>query len=442
VSGTPPPGPNLPAVAQALAFLTAERRALAAAKRRYGGCFSARLPRVGDTVVVLDPDLVKQLYNGEPEALEAQHELSPIYGAASLLVADGGRHRMLRRTVAPLFGPAALEFGREALVVAVDRAVEQWPRGKTIALLPELRKITLEAILRYLFGLEGERLRAWQRRFAELLSLITSWQSTLRFLSGHPRALENWRRLQRQRDACRQLIDEEIRRRERETGASLPADAMAQFLDAAEREGVSEGPERQDQLLTLVIGGYDAPAITVAWAVERLIRHPDILERLREETAAGGGEEFAEAVVKETMRLRPPIPFAAHRARSKIRLGDYTVAPGTVVLPYLPLLHRDPEVFDNPSQFRPERFLRSDPPRYAWAPFGRGSHACIGSPFAYVEIKTILIALLTRAAPVPTRERAEPMARRAATVVPGHGCRVRLRHPIHDPVPAVSAVSR
>jgi cytochrome P450 len=174
--------------------------------------------------------------------------------------------------------------------------------------------------------------------------------------------------------------------------------------------------------MTLIVAGHETTATTCAWAIERLVRHPAALERLR----ADGGA-YAQAVITETLRLHPPLWAVARVVRAPLRLGGHELAPGTHVVPYLPRLHRDPEAYPEPEAFRPERWLEERPPQFAFAPFGGGVHRCLGEPFARFELAAMLETILGRVALAPDELRAEPVVRRAIAHVPGRGCRVVAR---------------
>jgi cytochrome P450 len=236
-----------------------------------------------------------------------------------------------------------------------------------------------------------------------------------------------WRRFDRARAACDRLIYAEIARRRRNPGLEQADDVVALLLRARTEDGEAlDDALVRDQLITLVVGGHETPASTLAWAFERLVRHPHAMARLTEEAREGSTHDYAEAVIQETLRLRPPIVFVARRVKAPFELAGHLLPEDTLVIPYFPLIHRRPELYPQPLAFQPERFEGVRPPRYGWVPFGGGAHACLGGQFAYLELETVLHALTRRGTFAAPRRRDEPMRRKTITIVPARGGEVVL----------------
>lgn len=404
-----------------------ERRAVAWATGSYGDAFTVRLPGAGDVVVVTDPGLARAVFRAPPGTLAPQEHLGEIYGETSVLLAEGSEHRELRRRIAPALRSPRLEHHAEAVAATVERAVERCPRSRPVALLPELRRVALEVILLILFGSEAHRSPSWRRTFTALLTMVTSGQMVVRFMARDGKGVRRWRRFQRARAACHQLVDEEIARRRASAPSEDPdePDVLALLLGAGCPHGDGWATNvLRDQLMTLAIGGYDAPAISVAWTLERLARHPEALERVVEEAHDGSESPYTEAAIRETLRVRPSVSLVARRVARPFELAGHLLAPGTLVMPYLLSIHTREDAYADPTAFRPERFLTPDPPGNAWLPFGGGAHGCLGTSLTFFELPLIVHALLRRVTLSAPRRGDEPIKREAATFVPGWGCRM------------------
>jgi cytochrome P450 len=179
----------------------------------------------------------------------------------------------------------------------------------------------------------------------------------------------------------------------------------------------------RDELLTLLVAGHETTATALAWAVERLARHPDKLERLAGDTRAGD-DRYLRAVVYETLRLRPVISLVNRTLKAPMRIRGYELPAGVKVVPSIYLVHRRPDVYPEPERFLPERFLDRPPGTYTWIPFGGGVRRCLGGAFAQFEMEVVLTELAARSAIDPARPKAERVYRRAITETPRHDAEV------------------
>jgi cytochrome P450 len=421
-----PPGPRLPSALQGLAYLAAEKRLIDLAVRRYGDVFSARMPSLGNVVVISDPALVRQIFTVDEQYLEvgdAQQPLEVVYGPTSVLLSDGAEHRRLRKLLVPPLRPGAIEDYRAIIERATERLLPSWPVGRPFPMLPQMRALSCDVILQVVLGINDAQERdRWSRTFLRMLHLAGSEQMTVRYFLRSLGGLSTWRSFKRAKADCDALLYAEIARRraqpDREGNDILTLLARSEQLDDR---------TLRDQLMTLIVGGHETPAGALSWSFERLVRHPAALRRLTDEAVDGRKDSYAQAVVQETLRVRPPLSFVARRVTAPFRLGRYTLSPGTLVVPYFLLIHARPELYEAPMEFRPERFLDRRPPAYGWVPFGGGAHACLGGHFSYLDMKTVLHTVL-RSAVLATEETAgERIVRKTITYVPEKGARVTLR---------------
>jgi cytochrome P450 len=330
--------------------------------------------------------------------------------------------------------------------IAVNE-IDGWPVGEPYRLRPRMQAITLEIILRAVFGLEqGGRLESMRVELRKLLDVLTQPHMLLFPMLMGPERLSRFgpfRRMTAQLDA---LIFEEIAERRRAPDLGERDDILSMLLQAHHEDGSPMSDrELRDELLTLLVAGHETTANALAWAVERLIRHPDKLERLTEEVRAGE-HEYLDAVVTETLRLRPVISLVARRLTEPVEIGGWELPAGITVTPSIYLVHRRPDVYPDPESFIPERFLGNaqqddpgdahsgeaggraggKPGTYTWIPFGGGVRRCIGGSFAQFEMQVVLAELVKRRGLTPTRSESEPNLRRAITETPRHDAEVVL----------------
>jgi cytochrome P450 len=410
--------------------------------RRYGGVmklrfFSQKMP----TVFVSLPEHIRVVFTGDPAQLRAGEGnviVRPIVGRYSLLILDGEEHlRMRKLLVPPLHGERiALYAGvvREQTQVLVQR----WSKEPEVTARPGFQELTLQVILRTVFGLdegpELQELADLMRRYADLVS---SW---LLFFPQLHRKLwpwNPWGRVQRLRDQTDAALYAVIRRR-RAANQSGRTDVLSLLLGVRDEAGVPlSDRELRDELVTLLIAGHETTATALEWAVHFVVHHPAVRERILAElrTVVGEGPvaanhlprlEYLDAVIKESLRLRPVLPNVARKLASPLQLGPYTIPTGTFVAPCIYLTHRDPELYPEPLRFLPERWLGKKPDPYQWLPFGGGARRCIGMAFALLEMKVVLATLLQNAELTALTPADLPIARRGITLS-SRGVRLKLR---------------
>ena len=423
-----PPGPRLPRPAQTLGWVTRPGPFLAKARKRYGDTFSVKIAQEGNWVMLTDPEDVQTVFTGDPRLLHAGAAnvvLLPLLGHHSVLLLDGEKHMAQRKLLLPPFHGKRMR-GYEALMKDVaNEEMERWPRGEPFALWPHMQAVTLEVIIRAVFGVRGDdRLDRMRTTLRETLELSTDMKTFLAVAALGPHRLDRMRFFQRQLDPVNEVLLDEIRDRRGATDLDERDDILSMLLGASHEDGSSmSDQELRDELMTLLVAGHETTATALAWAIERLVRHPDKLHRLAEEAQAGENE-YADAVCKETLRLRPVIPLVVRELQEPMELGGHLLPAGARVTPCILLIHRREDIYPEPNRFRPERFLEQPAGTYTWIPFGGGVRRCLGASFAMFEMKTVLQAVATQLTLSPARPEAERVRRRAITLTPSAGAQV------------------
>jgi cytochrome P450 family 135 len=425
-----PPGSRTPPFVQGIRYVRDPLYYLSTLRERYGDIFTVRFPFFGRIVYVASPELVKEVFTGSPAIFHAGEAnatvLEPALGPSSVLTLDDEPHMQQRKLLLPPFhGERVRRYG-EVILDATRRELETWPVGRTFSLRPSTQRITLAVILRAVFGIEDEaridRATKLIDVFSDRVTLITKFPNLRRDLGpGSP-----WRRFLKSRDELDEFLYEEIALRRAEAAAEERDDVLSLLLAARHDDGSPMGDEElRDELLTVVGAGHETTATALAWAMERLLRTPAVLGRLRDSIAAGE-EEYLEATVKETLRARPVIIDVARKLAAPATVGGYELPAGSFVLPTISALHYREDIFPRPREFRPERFLDGRADNYAWIPFGGGVRRCIGAAFAEYEMRIVLREIVGRAELSAPSQKPEKMRIRNITVAPAKGTRVRL----------------
>jgi cytochrome P450 len=396
-------------------------------RERYGDVFSSHFPFFGRVVYVADPALVKQVFMGDPTVFHAGEANATVLGDAlgehSLLTLDEGRHLSQRKLLLPPFHGESVRRYTEVMASAAAEEVERWPVGRAFALRPRMQAITLEVILRAVFGVrDGERMDLFRAKIPRLgeLSSALDW---LPFMQRDLGGLTPAARFRRALAEVDELIYAEIAdRRSLGSAAAERDDVLTLLLGARHEDGAAmTDVELRDELMTLLTAGHETTATGLSWAFERLLRNPRVLGRLLESL---DDDEYLDAVVKETLRVRPVVVDVARKLRREIELGGWRLPAGTLVLPAIAAVHARPDLYPSPQEFRPERFLDGAAESYSWIPFGGGVRRCIGASFAQVEMRVVLREVLRRARLRAPSQRPERAQVRHVTVIPARGCRV------------------
>jgi cytochrome P450 len=418
-----PPGPTTRRLAQMGEWLARPNVYARRQRERYGDVFTARIDPI-PWVMLGDPDDVRTVFTAGPKrtnAGEANEILRPTLGSHSLLLLDGDEHMRQRKLMLPAFHGERIDRYRDIMREATERAVATWPAGEPFALRPHTQAITLEVIMRAVFGVEGgeamARLRGPLKRFVD-------W-------AGNPGALVMVAMLGFEHPIVRRLLEDRylgpldrelyalIAERRRAGDLAERDDVLSTLLLARDEDGEPLSDlELRDELMTLLTAGHETTATSLAWAVERLVRHPGGLERL------AGDPAYVEAVVKEILRLRPVIALVLRRLLEPLEVGGHELPAGTTVAPVILLVHSREDVYPEPDAFRPERFLGQPPGTYSWIPFGGGVRRCLGAAFAQVEMQTVL-QTLAESVSLEAVGGSESVRRRGITLAPARGGRVR-----------------
>lgn len=430
-STTLPPGPRMPAALQTAIWVRRAQWLLGQCAARFGDVFHLRIAREGDWIVLSNPEHIKQVFTGDPRVFhagEGNRILLPVLGEHSLLLLDEDAHMEQRKLLLPPLHGERMQRYRELMSQIAAEEIDSWPSGEPYPLRPRMQAITLEIILRAVFGLEqGPRLEALRVELRGLLDTLTRPEMFLFPVLLGPERLAHFGPFRRLHERVDELIYAEIGQRRQAPDLERREDILSMLLVARHESDGSPMRDREirDELVTLLVAGHETTATALAWAVERLTRHPDKLARLADEVQAGE-KEYLEAVVTETLRLRPVISLVARYLRAPVEIGGWKLPAGVTVAPSIYLVHRRPDVYPNPERFEPERFLENSPGTYTWIPFGGGVRRCIGGSFAHFEMQVVLAELVKRRGLTPARPEPEPVYRRAITETPRHDAEVVL----------------
>jgi len=425
-----PPGPPLPRPLQTAIWSRQARRMLFACQDRYGDVFRLKIAYEGTWVMLADPDAVKQVFTGDPRVFhagEGNQILAPVLGRNSLLVLDEKPHMTQRRLLLPPFHGERMQAYGETMAEIAAAEIESWPSSTPCELRPRMQAITLDIILRTVFGVgEGEKTAELRAALRDFLDLTTNPALLLPLLFVGPDRVRSFGPFRRRIERVDRLIHREIAERRRAGDLEQRNDILSLLVGARHEDGSPmRDEEMRDELLTLLVAGHETTATSLAWAVERLSRHPEKLDRLRAEVKAGA-EDYLTATIQETLRLRPVISIVIRRLTEPVEIGGYELPAGVSVTPSVYLVHRNPEIYPEPEAFRPERFLDNPPGTYTWIPFGGGVRRCLGASFAQFEMAVVLRELVKRREIRPANPRPERIFRRAITETPRHNASVIL----------------
>jgi cytochrome P450 len=428
---TLPPGPRQPAALQTLGWWARPVSFLERARAKYGKRFTIRLLASPPFVMLSEPDQLKEVFAAPPDVLhpgEGARILEPVVGSKSLILLDEDEHLEQRKLMLPAFHGEKMARLSGLMADVAERELAEWPRDRSAPLHPRLQGLTLEIILRAVFGLDpGRRLNELRELLTGLLDFGSKPYSVLpplqRSFAGHG----PWVRFIRMRERADELLFELIDERRDDT--TDRDDVLAMLLAARHEDGSPmTDKELRDELMTLLVAGHETTASELAWAFERLAREPRVLDRLVDEVDADDGDEYLTATIQETLRRRPVLPNAEPRLVVKpIEVGGWEYPTGVCLIANAYLVHHDPDVYPDPYAFRPERFLESSPGTYTWIPFGGGRRRCIGASFATLEMKIALRAALSAYRVAPAADGVELTRRRSITLSPRLGAPTVLR---------------
>jgi cytochrome P450 len=392
---TLPPGPRMPRALQAIGWTQRPLPWLERCHRRYGDIFTLRIRHYGDWVLLADPDDVKKVFTaGRAVGFDTANPLlGPLLGPRSVMLLEEPEHMTRRKLMLPSFHGQAVQADAEMMALVARQEISRWPTGEPFALWPRMQDITLDVVMRAVFGPDSEAPRLQPLR--ERLRGLTTWMNEPRNLAMLAAFGPGWvirsKGYREAMGAVEEAVMEEVRRRKAEPeGGTL---GVVSMLVGAEYEDGSPLSDRdlRDELVTLLSDGPTSS--TLAWTFERLLRNPDKLHKLQEDLLGGDGD-YLDAVVKETLRLRPPVPVVVRNLLEPLRLGGYDLPAGTTVAPCIHLIHRDERHYPEAHRFLPERFVGKQPGTYTWIPFGGGVRRCLAASYAEMEMKRVLRIVL------------------------------------------------
>jgi cytochrome P450 len=425
-----PPGPRMPSPLQTIGWWSRPTAYMERCRARYGQRFTIRLTGQSPFVIISDPEEIKQMFLAPPDVLhpgEGAQILEPVIGANSVILLDEGPHLRQRKLLLPAFHGEKMQALSGLMAELAEREVAGWPYEEVVALHPRLQRLTLEIILRAVFGLQGgAQLDELRDVLTEVLAFGESPLSLLppaqRLLAGRGPMAGFERAGARADELIFELIDE--RRRDGDAGD----DVLSMLLGARDEDGSPMSPaELRDELVTALVAGHETTASQLAWAFERIAREPDVQRRLHEELDADADEAYLTATINEILRRRPVLPNAEPRlVKQPVEIGGVLYEPGVVLFASAYLVHHDPKIYPDPYAFRPERFLDEAPGTYTWIPFGGGRRRCLGASFALLEMKLVLRAVLERCALRPASATPEITRRRGITFSPSGASSVIL----------------
>lgn len=401
-------------------------------RARFGDMFTLKIAGEGDWVLTCDPETIKQVFTGDPRLLhagEANRILLPVLGPDSVLLLDDAPHLRQRKLMLPAFhGERMQRYGALMADVAASE-IERWPLGEPYPLRPRMQAMTLEIVLRAVFGVsEGARMDELRGELRRLLDVVTDPLRGIALLALGPDRITRVPTFRRELERVNGPIYAEIAERRGARDLAERDDIMSLLLQATHEDGSPmSDSELRDELVTLLIAGHETTANALSWAVERLCRHPERMRRLTEEVRAGQ-ETYLQATIQETLRLRPVISIVLRRLQEPMELGGRLLPAGASIVPSIHLVHRRADIYPEPNEFRPERFIESEggrsPGTYTWIPFGGGIRRCLGAAFAQFEMEVVLRELLLRRTLAPSRPGSERVYRRAITETPRHDAEV------------------
>jgi cytochrome P450 family 135 len=425
-----PPGPRMPRAAQTAIWSRQAQWMLEQCRARFGDLFTLKIAYEGTWVMVSDPELVKQVFTGDPRVFhagEGNQILRPILGDNSVLVLDEKPHIGQRKLLLPPFHGERMQGYGETMAEIAAREIESWPTGTAYKLRPRMQAITLEIILETVFGVhEKARMDPLRAALRDFLDLTTDPRLLAPVILIGPERIRRVPAFRRRIERVDELIHREIADRRAAEDLAERDDVLSMLVAARHEDGSPmSDAEIRDELLTLLVAGHETTATALSWAIERLVRHPEKLERLRAEARAGE-EAYLTATIQETLRLRPVIVLVIRKLTEPVEIGGYELPAGASVTPCIHLVHRNPAIYPEPDRFLPERFLDNPPGTYTWIPFGGGVRRCLGAAFAQFEMAVVLRELVKRYEIRPVNPKSERPFRRAITETPRHDAEVVL----------------
>jgi len=424
ISTGAPPSVPLPKAVQTLRFLVRPGAFMERWRAELGETFHASVHGPGELVFISDPDSLKKLFAADRVNTIAPGRniiLGPLLGPGSLLLQEGSEHLRRRKLMLPPFHGERMRAYEQVIADATESAVAGWPEGTPFKLHPRMQAVTLEVILRAVFGITDQRRR--DELSAALVEILgaTASPRAVGFVVPGLRRSPVYRRLSGLSARIDELLAAEITERRADPGLGGRDDILSMLVAARFDDGSRmDDAELRDQLMTLLLAGHETTATALAWTFDLLFHRPDAMTRLTDEVRAGR-HEYLDAAIEESLRVRPVVPFTGRELGEPAELGGYELEAGTVVMAAISLTHTRPDLYPDPYAFRPERFLDGETETYSWIPFGGGTRRCIGAAFAQFEMRVALATILRVCELRPGSDRPERPVRRNVTMSPAGG---------------------
>ncbi|MEU7145904.1 cytochrome P450 [Nocardia sp. NPDC046473] len=440
--GAPPGLPTLPGLdalfgaAYGAGYLIGGERLAHRLIEHYGPVMRVPIVGLGTLAVVSDPELVKQVFTAKPDVLLGGEGVGPaaaIYGHESMFVLEEPEHLRRRKLLTPPLHGQALESYGPIIADETRRAMARFPIDRPFRMLRAARGFTLDIIVRVIFGVSDRaEIARLGHPFEELLDLGLTDVAVVRYMLRDIGTMRWWPRLARINRDVVSVVAPLIAQRRRDPELSARQDMLSLLMCARTDTGEAmTDSEIIADLITLMLAGHETSATTLSWMFDELLHRPDALARVRAE-AETGATEYTMAVINETMRLRPPVPFTARVTTGHYQLGDYLLEPGTRIVLYIDAVNKNPRTYLEPHRFQPERFLGTRPSTYGWIPFGGGIKRCLGASFSQRELIIATHTLLREGDFTPVHSHEDRPVRRSAVVIPRGGVEIRYR-PRHCP---------
>ncbi len=436
-----PPSPRIPTFLQTLYWVRRPIQFMRELDAEFGDCFTVKLAQTGRVVCVSHPDTIRQVFAGDPKAFhagEAARILEPLVGKHSLLVLDGATHLRQRKLMMPSFHGERMKAYTDAMRDITVAIMDRWPTGEAFRLQPHTQQITLDVILKTVFGVdEADRMQRLGDQLTRIIDIGTNARAIISVVPLLGAGLR--KRFAREVRKADEMIYEEIRHRREQNDHDQRSDVLSMMLGAKDDTGATMSDvELRDELITLLVAGHETTATSIAWTFERILSHRDVYDRLKDELARVVGDapvtdehvtqlKYLDATVKESLRLRPIIPMVARRIKVPMTVRGFSLPADVFVAPNIFLTPRRPDLYPDPDEFKPERFIDAKPKPYTWLPFGGGVRRCLGMAFALYEMKVVIATILARAELHLASGSSDRMARRGITFSPSDGSRVIIR---------------
>jgi cytochrome P450 family 135 len=439
----PPEHPNRPAV-QTLRWMFRPIEFMDQARERYGETFGVKfLGFKTPLYFTSDPAAAKAIYSNPRNTLPPGRNaiLEPVMGQRSILLLEGAEHMARRKLMLPPFHGERMRAYESVITEVIGREIESWPRGETFRIHPRMQSVTLEVIMRAVFGVteEGQLTRMREALGVLVHQTASASRQLIGLASQRFGRWGPWRSFDNTLRRVDARIYEQVAARRADPQLEEREDILSMLLVSRFEDGSAmSDPEIRDQLVTLLLAGHETTATALAWTFDLLLRNPAVMERLREEIESGDGDEYLRAVITESLRLRPVVPIAGRRLEEEVEIDGYTLPAGADVSPAVYLSHTRADVYPDPHSFKPERFLDGGPETYSWVPFGGGVRRCLGASFAEFEMRIVLREVVGRCRLRAASEGPEGVKRRNITFSPKRGTpvvlverRVAVREPVY-----------